>query len=660
MESIRPGRMAVDAIWQRACVPAIESSQYARQMAIAMHRRIKIQTYSDKMSPGSGDHDAAEGLNGAAMDSSGRESGYEEAVAGTPEDVAVLYLWANLQGAKYRDFSASRREYRAQVRYRAAQTLRERELRAQAAVEAAVEAAQRAELAAMAAARLQDEDNNRALRIQLLASAEEAARTASAEREEAARRAESAAQAGAVMMREEREIADAQASVRRQTLLYAQSEAWLRQLAGPQPRDPKEGPNTAWSAGPAAEFNCGAAHDAEPERAAMERAAMDRGAMERAAMDRGLMDRAYDPVLSEGGKPSGTEVVCADDLGADSVGADAARADADAGQTGPAWLYSSQTPPPMRLLQANEQVPTGDATAGKFEAPGGETLQDSRERVASRWFALKGVFKHTGPELPAMPPARPVEGRMPLLAVFSLAGGVGKTSLTATLGRAFASQGEKVLLTDTTSRGLLPYYFGERELRVGEVHTFQPPAGSPGVPLSLVIYDAASMSADERQQEVLTAEILRIGQGNHRLVLDLSSGSSWLVRRMADLHPTVLVPMTGDMNSVISLHEVERVFQSIADRDGRPMLPYYVLNQFDTSLPLHLDVREVLRRKLGERLLRFVIRRSQAVSEALAEGMTVVDYAPDAPVSQDYMDVATWLRSVSPPANAEFPGQQWS
>jgi len=50
------------------------------------------------------------------MDSSGREAGDEEAVAGTPEDVAVLYLWANLQGAKYRDFSGSRREYRAQVR----------------------------------------------------------------------------------------------------------------------------------------------------------------------------------------------------------------------------------------------------------------------------------------------------------------------------------------------------------------------------------------------------------------------------------------------------------------------------------------------------------------------------------------------------------------
>ena len=54
-----------------------------------------------------------------------------------------------------------------------------------------------------------------------------------------------------------------------------------------------------------------------------------------------------------------------------------------------------------------------------------------------------------------------------------------------------------------------------------------------------------------------------------------------------------------------------------------------MLNQFDASLPLHLDVREVLRRQLGDRLLPFVVRRAPAVSEALAEGMTVVDYAPD-------------------------------
>jgi len=557
------------------------------------------------------------------MDSSGTEAGDEQAVAGTPEDVAALYLWANLQGAKYRDFSASRREYRAQARYRAAQTLRERELRAQAAAEAAAEAAERTKLAAQAAARLQDASDSRALRMQSLEDAEEATRTASAERMEAARRAEAAAHAAAVVLREEREIAAAQASARRQALRYTESEVWRRQLAGPQPRGPIGGPNPASSAGLAPQFNS--------------EAPLDPGA-----------DGGPEPGPGEDRPRSGSGVEVTD---AESAGANAVH-------SGPAWLFALQAPPPTRLLPAIGQAYPGEMPEGKREAPGGETLQDSRERVAARWFALKGAFEEAGPELPALQPERPGNARTPLLAVFSLAGGVGKTSLAATLGRALSLQGEKVLLTDTTSRGLLPFYFGVRVIRSGEVHSFLPPEGSTGAPVSLVTYDAAAMSGDERQQKALTDEILRNGQGNQRVVLDLSSGSSWLVRRLADLHPIVLVPMTGDMNSAISLHAVERVFHAIADSDGRPLLPYYVLNQFDASLPLHLDVREVLRRQLGDRLLRFVIRRSPAVSEALAEGMTVVDYAPDAPVSQDYFDVASWLRSITPPATEEFPNLQ--
>ena len=49
-----------------------------------------------------------------------------------------------------------------------------------------------------------------------------------------------------------------------------------------------------------------------------------------------------------------------------------------------------------------------------------------------------------------------------------------------------------------------------------------------------------------------------------------------------------------------------------------------------------------------------------AVSEALAEGMTVVDYAPDAPVAEDYLNLATWLRTVAAPATAGFRNVRWS
>jgi cellulose synthase operon protein YhjQ len=319
---------------------------------------------------------------------------------------------------------------------------------------------------------------------------------------------------------------------------------------------------------------------------------------------------------------------------------------------GPAWLYA----PPAA---STPQKPTAFQTP-PAQSSVADTLQHSRERVAARWFALKGVFEQPGQEQPEAAPVRQKETRTPVLAVFSLAGGVGKTSLVATVGRALSSMGEKVLLTDTTSHGLLPFYFGASELRPGAVRTFSPPSGSTDAPIYLVSYDVDERGGDEAAQDLLAEEIIENSRGTHRILLDLTASSSWIVRRMARMNPTILVPVAPDMNSVISLQTVEKFFHGVNDGDGRPLQPFYVLNQFDTSLPLHLDVREVLRRQLGERLLPFVIRRAPAVSEALAEGMTVIDYAPDAAVADDYSNVATWLRTVAAPATAGFRNVRWS
>jgi cellulose synthase operon protein YhjQ len=558
------------------------------------------------------------------MGSRGTEIDGQPTADGTPEDVAVLYSWANLQGAKYRDYSGSRREYRAQVRYRAAKALLERELKAQEEAEAS---AAEAEQIALAASVSPNSDDTPATRLRSQRNADEAARKAATDRVEAARRAEAAAHAAVLALREEREISEAHSSARRKEQLYEESDQRRRQLAGPQPSIPRR---VAFAA--TAELN-GDNLQQYPD------STEPQPKLSLAATQPPYQEAPFDPAF-------GSDILGTMPLGSASPGSAAIHAaEADLEPTGPAWIYASQTPPQARAPQAITLTPKGEIAAG-------DTLQDSQERVASRWFALKGVFEHRGLELPAMQPAQATGAHTRLLAVFSLAGGVGKTTLVATLGRALASQGENVVLTDTTSHGLLPIYFGVREVRPGVVATFSPPPESTAQPIAMVNCDLTGKGDFEPQREMLAEEILRNGQNNHRLLLDLSSASSWLVRRMADLHPTVLIPMVPDMNSVLSLLAVERLFRNIANSDGRPLLPFYILNQFDTTLPLHLDVREVLRRQLGDRLLRTVIRRSPAVSEALAQGMTVLDYAPSAPVSQDYREVAAWLRSISP-ATAE-------
>jgi len=309
-------------------------------------------------------------------------------------------------------------------------------------------------------------------------------------------------------------------------------------------------------------------------------------------------------------------------------------------------------------------------------SPADDSLSGSRDRVANRWYALKSVFdpqSALAEPVPAAPPAR-----VPVLAVFSLAGGVGKTSLVASLGRTLSARGERVLLVDTAAYGLLPFFFGARDQRPGLLRTFNPPGASAEAPIQLVTLDPESQLGDiqnpdanqgldanpaigaHRGQDWLAQEVARFGRGANRVLIDLPTASGATTRRILRLAPVVLVPVAPDMNSVVSVGAIESFFRHNGNVGGQQIMPYYVLNQFDYSLPLHLDVREILRDQIGDRLLPFALRRSPAVSEALAEGMTVMDYAPSAAVAEDYASLAGWVRSLSAPATQSYRGVRWS
>jgi cellulose synthase operon protein YhjQ len=285
-----------------------------------------------------------------------------------------------------------------------------------------------------------------------------------------------------------------------------------------------------------------------------------------------------------------------------------------------------------------------------------DTLQGSRDRLVSRWFALRSVFEDN---VPTQSTPAPTIARAPALAVFSLAGGVGKTSLVATLGRVLSARGERVLLVDTAAYGLLPFFFGARDQRPGLLRTFSPPVASGDAPIQMITLDPETLDSELATAEALTAEILKHARGVSRVVIDLATASGATTRRVMRLSPQILVPLVPDMCSVVSVSSIDAFFDH-NNGNGKPALPYYVLNQFDPSLPLHLDVREVLREQLGDRLLPFTLRHTPAVSEALAEGMTVVDYAPNSAVTEDFASLAGWVKSLSAPASTSFRGVRWS
>jgi cellulose synthase operon protein YhjQ len=525
-----------------------------------------------------------------------------------PEDVAILYSWANLQGAKYRDFSASRREYRAQKRSRTAEVLLEQKVRAAA------------EAAANTAATLAVEggSNGRKIktpepgRLHSRIDGEPAGCQAVAARDEAAHRADPTALAASTELR---------GADHNETAMSFPTA--LHRSRGYRPDEPSGQRSVVKDGEPMGSSRHGKSEAIVPP------APSRIPSTSYAEYRRSSVERLLKP---------GPEM--------------------------PRRGYSEQRFAPL------EGSVGGPAVDAATSGVAGDTLQPSREPVAARWFALKGVFQRPPLERSTEPQSqRPQEMRAPILAVFSLAGGVGKTSLVATLGRALSSLGEQVLLVDTTAHGLLPFYFGASELIHGVVRNFSPPPGSKDAPIHLVGYDVDRSeeiqtsddhrSGDVRAQDKL-ADLFEDSRGSHRVLLDLPATSGWVVRRVARMSPTILIPLAPDMNSVLTLQSLDQFLHAIDDAEGRPLAPYFLLNQFDPGLPLHVDVREVLRQQLGERLLPFVIHRAPAISEALAEGMTIIDYAPDSAVAQDFLNVALWIRSISAPLHAGFRKVRWS
>lgn len=589
----------------------------------------------------------------------------------TPEDVATLYSWANLHGAKYRDFSAARAQTREKARLRAEQATEEEQLHrtrepeaehgaetGQAAEEAGVveqadqepaqqeqardEQARQAEFAAEMAARQAERAS------QLAATQQAAGQATKFEAELAARRAaqeaaELAAQQAAQRVQENAaQRAEQQAALRAAELAAqqaaqqsAQQRAWQQPPPGRFPASPASSPATP-------------SYPQQPQKIDFQDYPGPHAYQPPASQYPGQPQ--YGPVPGDRVREESSSP--RNPWAAPDVREPAGR---------PAWLTTEgqETASPFGPQSGLPQAPSGlpQAQFAPPQAPE-DTLQGSRDRLTSRWFAMRGVFDGTPAQAETLPP--PMVSRVPAMAVFSLAGGVGKTSLVATLGRALSARGERVLLVDTAAFGLLPFFFGATDQRPGLLRTFNPPGTSSDAPIQMVTIDPEGLSAEQAGQESLSGEIAKFTRGANRVIVDLATASGATTRRIILMAPLVLVPVVADMNSVVSVSSIDAFFEHNSNAGGKPVLPYYVLNQFDATLPLHLDVREVLREQLGERLLPFALRRAPAMSEALAEGMTVMDYAPGSPLTEDFATLAGWVKSISAPATTSYRGVRWT
>jgi cellulose synthase operon protein YhjQ len=300
----------------------------------------------------------------------------------------------------------------------------------------------------------------------------------------------------------------------------------------------------------------------------------------------------------------------------------------------------------------------GGKTAGVAAAGNGREAQESQKRSVLAFpqgFADPGattVLRRAQEVLPFRAPAA-----RKTIAIFSLVGGVGATSLAAGLTRVLAYCGERILLADADGHSLLPHYFGGKGSRQGSVRKFVSRSGSKNEVISTVSLDVESFAGQEDEQDRMLEEFNGEAARMDRVLWDLGNApADWVVRILRQ-GVRVIVPLLPTAKCLMQLPATERILQR-SQKPGSPAHWQYLLNQFDERDPAQVDIRTRFRQELGDRLLPFMLRSSPLVNEALLCGRTVVDHAPACPLVSDLWRLARSVAGLAQPFPSIMP-ESW-
>jgi cellulose synthase operon protein YhjQ len=226
----------------------------------------------------------------------------------------------------------------------------------------------------------------------------------------------------------------------------------------------------------------------------------------------------------------------------------------------------------------------------------------------------------------------------------SCTGGVGKTTLCATIARGLSARLNSVLIADRCPQGIMPYYFGLERLNAGGLQTVYPNARRAGYQMVVV-----NTPCEEQPNTPTAAWLERLQAESTLTLMDVPTLNSRSLHEQMIPAGYVVIPLVPDVQSIASIGRVEAL--SSLSNEGQSRRCLFVLNRFDETRPLHREIRTHLEKVLEDRLAPLAVRESEYVPEALSLGITVLDHVPQSPVANDFEQLAAWLeaRLLSPP-----------
>ena len=214
------------------------------------------------------------------------------------------------------------------------------------------------------------------------------------------------------------------------------------------------------------------------------------------------------------------------------------------------------------------------------------------------------------------------------IGVYGAAGGVGTTTVAAVLTRLLSKSGRRCAIFDQTGDSTLPIFFGaqkiaedhrrfsglhalfEPRIRILNREMFEPVRGGPTDGLSFIERNFSEVAGDL-----------------DHLIFDHPARCTESVG--TGLNLCVAIP---DLSSLAGTRKLAQGFES----GSASVRAICILNRFESTSALHQEVLGWYRESFSDVV---TIRNSHLLPEALAEGTTVMDWVPDAPVTADFLNL---------------------
>jgi cellulose synthase operon protein YhjQ len=260
---------------------------------------------------------------------------------------------------------------------------------------------------------------------------------------------------------------------------------------------------------------------------------------------------------------------------------------------------------------------------------------------------------------------------VPVVAMVSLKGGVGRTTLTASLASGLVQAGRRCLAVDLDPQNGLAAHFGrapgavntDRRLEMVERRA-QSGRGEPAfVSLPFPVGSAAEESDPGEDAAWLGRRLQALAPtGCDQVLLDTPAQRGGALRGALAVADLVLVVVTPEPACYATLPEMEELLAETRGQRPDGLGALYVVNRFDASRAVGRDVVAALRAAFPERLAPVMVHEDEAVREAVGRHHTVFRETTHSQVIADLTELAEWLslrvtaRSESPAVRAAGAG----